>query len=91
MSFVGWIDQFGNVLDQSAAESNLDYLQAAAYPEHGTVRLEKSFKQAELHLVADALYTAGLGVGGLAVAGWFNVAAAGQQQGVEPLGRRKRL
>jgi hypothetical protein len=91
VSFVGWVHQFGNVLDQSAAESNLDYLQAAADTEHGTVRLEKPFKQAELHLVAVGLYTASLGVGGLAVAGWFNVAAAGQQQGVELLGRRKRL
>ena len=79
------------MLDQSATESNLDYLQAAAYPEHGTPRQVEPFEQAELHLVAVGLYTACLGLGGLAVAGWINVAAASQQQGVELLGRRKRL
>lgn len=77
MSFVSLIDQFGDVLDETAAESNLDYLQAAADTQHGPPRQVEPFEQTELHLVAVGLYIACLGVGGLAVAGWVNVAAAG--------------
>lgn len=91
MLFVGWIDQFGNMLDQSATESNLDYLQAAADAKYGPPRLEKPFKQTELHVVSIVRCAACLGMAGLAVADWINVVAAAQQQGVELLGRRKRL
>ena len=74
MPFVGQIDQCGNMLGQSAAEGNLDYLQAAADSEHGLPRQAEPSEQAELHLVAVGLHAACLGVGGLAVAGWDNVA-----------------
>jgi hypothetical protein len=83
--------QVGDVLDQLAAEVDLDHLQTAAYSEHGPFRLVKAIQQAELQVVTRGLDIAGHGMDRLTVAGGINVAAAGQQQRVILLGQWKRL
>jgi len=87
----GVADDVGQVLVETAAEMDVEDLHAAADAQERQATIDGGADQRELGGVAEVADVAGLGVGGLAVAGRVDVAAAGDDQPVEHVhkGRRR--
>ncbi len=73
----------GQVLQQRAAEGDIEHLHAAADPEHRHVALDRTAAQRDLELVAFGRRAVGLGIGRGAVGGGIDVGAPDQDQGVD--------
>lgn len=87
----GVTDDVGQVLVQAPAEVDVEDLHSPADAQEGQTAIEGGADEREFGLVAEVADIAGLGVGGFAVAGRIDVAAAGDDQAVEDVheGRRR--
>lgn len=87
----GVAEDVGQVLVEAAAEVDVEDLHAAADAEERQAAVEGRGDQRELGGVTEVADVAGLGVGGLAVAGRVDVAAARDDEAVEDVhkGRRR--
>jgi hypothetical protein len=80
---VGVADVVGQVLDQRAAERDVQQLHAAADPEHRQVAFQRAQRQRDLRAVAVGPGVGGLGMALDAVGARVDVRAAGEHQAVE--------